>query len=96
MPRKSVGEKPLTPAEKMRRYRERLALQGKKTVTTIVDISAPASNQTDLVQSIELEKISGLVEQWRLNPRINLYTIGNKNLLALIQQIEEILTKEVL
>ncbi len=91
--RKSVGDKPLTPAEKMRRYRERLAAQGKKTVTMIVDSSQPDPNQTNLVSNSDprVESISQLIQQWRNNPKVNLYANMNKNLLAFIQQIEETL-----
>lgn len=161
----------LTPEEKkerrlqqqatyMRSYRERLAAQGKKTVTMIVDSSQPDPNQTNLVSDLNqvslvsdqqeskkiselnqriselekdreldrkctttfiwlrkywrdlffslekeffvlfsvhesniarFEKISGLIEQWRNNPKVNLYANSNKNLLTFIQQLEEVL-----
>lgn len=91
--RKSVGDKPLTSAEKMRRYRERLKSEGKKTVTIIVSTSQPDPNQTSLVSNSDprIESISQLIEQWRNNPKVNLYANSNKNLLTFIQQIEEVL-----
>jgi len=91
MGRKSLSNKPLTSAEKQRRYRERLKSQGKKFVSIIVDASQPDPNQMSLVSDFRIDSISQLLEQWRNNPKVNLYANMNKNLLTFIQQLEEIL-----
>jgi len=91
MGRKSLSDKPLTPAEKQRRYRERLRSQGKKFVSIVVDASQPDPNQLSLVSDSRILDISQLLEQWRNNPKVNLYANSNKNLLTFIQQLEEIL-----
>ncbi len=147
MGRKSLSDKPLTPAEKQRRYRERLRSQGKKFVSIVVDASQPDPNQTNLVKddlvfqnemlvlknerlvvendhlkesldfsekfesvwqgiaesfrdelfleislnTTQNSRVSVLVDQWRNNPKVNLYANSNKNLLTFIQQLEEIL-----
>lgn len=93
----------LTPEEKkdrrlqqqasyMRNYRERLAAQGKKTVTKI--IKQDDLKQFDLVgdtSGLKLQKVFRVIEGFRNNPKINLYANSNKNLLAFIQQLEEVL-----
>jgi hypothetical protein len=51
-------------------------------------------NQFDLVGDTsvsKLQSVSSILEQWRNNPKVNLYANMNKNLLTLIQQLEGVL-----
>jgi len=92
MGRKSLSDKPLTPAEKQRRYRERLRSQGKKFVSIVVDASQPDPNQTDLVvknDDPKIQLIKQAIDAARDNPKF--YKVSNKDLVAFVQQLEEIL-----
>ncbi len=76
-------------AEAQKRYREKLASQGLKEVTIKVPIGTDP-NQLDLAKDDLVSKIRQRLDAERSSGR-NLYAPSNKYLLALIQDIEEII-----